>query len=218
MSQKISFFAQFQVFFKNKIKSITCLMHYVALHHWSKLQTNLITIQWVTSKKPPRSSLKLYLLLLWKHLKFQNSRTTNQTWMKLGPYMYQLNTFNIPKMRVSIMGEWDGGVQPKTTRKCHEIKRNLTTYFSAITSFLWSVFFVKFCGTLKLILHPSLWFVILFLKCSSWPKTTGRVLSKKNERHIKNTFMGNTNTLKTFNKICTSMMNVSYFLFENSEQ
>ena len=150
MSQKISFFAQFQVFFKNKIKSITCLTHYVALHHWSKLQTNLITIQWVTSKKPPRSSLKLYLLLLWKHLKFQNSRTTNQTWMKLGPYMYQLNTFNIPKMRVSIMGEWDGGVQPKTTRKCHEIKRNLTTYFSAYYIISMISFFCK------ILRHPQI--------------------------------------------------------------
>ena len=38
-------------------------MHYVTLHHWSKFETNLTTFQWVTSKKPPRSSLKLYLLL-----------------------------------------------------------------------------------------------------------------------------------------------------------
>ena len=33
--QKIGFLAQFQVFFKNKI-TVTCLTHYVALHHWSK--------------------------------------------------------------------------------------------------------------------------------------------------------------------------------------
>ena len=63
MSQKINFLAQFQVFFKNKIKTITCLMHYVTLHHWSKFETNLTTFQWVTFKKPPGSSLKLYLLL-----------------------------------------------------------------------------------------------------------------------------------------------------------
>ena len=73
MSQKIGFLAQFQVFLKNKIKTATCLMHYIALHHWSKFQTNLTTFHCVTSK----SSLKLYFLLVWKHLKFQNSRTTN---------------------------------------------------------------------------------------------------------------------------------------------
>ena len=30
--------AQFQVFFKNKIKTAISLMHYVALRHWSKLK------------------------------------------------------------------------------------------------------------------------------------------------------------------------------------
>ena len=30
-----------------------------------KFQTNLTTFQWVTSKKSPRSSLKLYFLLVW---------------------------------------------------------------------------------------------------------------------------------------------------------
>ena len=34
-------------------------MDYIALHHWSKFKMNLTTFQWVTSKKPPRSSLKL---------------------------------------------------------------------------------------------------------------------------------------------------------------
>ena len=63
LSQKNGFLTQFQVFCKNKIKTITCLMHYVTLHHWSKFETNLTTFQWVTFKKPPRSSLKLYLLL-----------------------------------------------------------------------------------------------------------------------------------------------------------
>ena len=38
-------------------------MHYITLHHWTKFQTNLTTFQCVMSKKPPRSSLKLYLLL-----------------------------------------------------------------------------------------------------------------------------------------------------------
>ena len=64
MSQKIIFLAQFQVFFKNKMKTIMSLMHFNALHHWSKFQTNLTTFQWVTSKKPPKSNLKLHFLLV----------------------------------------------------------------------------------------------------------------------------------------------------------
>ena len=42
--------------------------------------------------------------------------------------MYQLNTFNATKTRVS-MNERVGGRNQKTTRKCHEIKRNLTLTF-----------------------------------------------------------------------------------------
>ena len=40
--------------------------------------------------------------------------------MKLGPDMYQLNTFNITKIRVSMntrVGGGGGGVQPKTHQK-----------------------------------------------------------------------------------------------------
>ena len=55
MSQKINF----QVFFKNKIKTIACLMHYVALHLWSKFQTNLTTFQWVRSKKTAQKQPKI---------------------------------------------------------------------------------------------------------------------------------------------------------------
>ena len=99
--------AQFQVFLRNEIQTITCLMRYVPLNYWSKFQTNLAIFQWITSKKPPRSSLKLYLLLIVPkiaHFKFQNLRTTNRILTKIGPDMYQLNTFNIAKMRVSMNG------------------------------------------------------------------------------------------------------------------
>ena len=42
--------------------------------------------------------------------------------MKLGPDMYYLNTFNIPKDEG--VTKWAGrGHIHKTTRKCHEIKR-----------------------------------------------------------------------------------------------
>ena len=132
MSQKIKFLAWFQVFFKNKMKTVICLMHYNALHHWSKFQTNFSTFQWVTFKKPPRSSLKLNFLLVWKHLKFQNSRTTDQTQMKIGQDMNHLNTFNIPKSEG--VNEWvGGGHNQKTTRKYHEIKR-ISTFTSSKTS------------------------------------------------------------------------------------
>ena len=35
-----------------------------------------------------------------------------------------MNTFNIAKMRVSMNGR--GGSNQKTTKKCHEVKSNLT--------------------------------------------------------------------------------------------
>ena len=132
MSQKIGFWAQFQLFFKNKIKIVTCLMHYVALHYWWKCQTNLTTFQWVTPKKPLRSSLKLYFLLVWKNLKFQDLKTTNNETNKTWPRYVPLYTFNIPKNEG--VNEWiGGGRNQKTTRKCHEIKR-ISTLTSSKTS------------------------------------------------------------------------------------
>ena len=47
--------------------------------------------------------------------------------MKLGPYLYHLNTFNIANNEdVNVWaggGGGGGGCNQKTTRKCHEIKR-----------------------------------------------------------------------------------------------
>ena len=44
--------------------------------------------------------------------------------MKLGPYLYHLNTFNIANNEdVNEWGGGGGGCNQKTTRKCHEIKR-----------------------------------------------------------------------------------------------
>ena len=75
--------------FRKKIKTITYLMHCVTLHHWSKFQTNLTTFPGVKSKKLPRSSLKLYLLLVWKHLKFRNYKSDlNETWPRYVPAEY----------------------------------------------------------------------------------------------------------------------------------
>ena len=38
-----------QLFFENKRKTAICVMHYDALHHWSKFQTSLSTFQWVSA-------------------------------------------------------------------------------------------------------------------------------------------------------------------------
>ena len=52
--------------------------------------------------------------------------------MKLGPYLYHRNTFNIPNNEG--VNEWmGGGCNQKTTRKCHEIKR-ISTLTSSKTS------------------------------------------------------------------------------------
>ena len=45
--------------------------------------------------------------------------------MKLGPYLYHLNAFNIPNNEG--VNEWvGGGCNQKSTRKCQESKRILT--------------------------------------------------------------------------------------------
>ena len=57
-------------------------------------------------KKHPKSSLKSYFLHLRKHLKFENSSTRHQTYMKLGPDMYLLNTFRL--QRNEGVNQWAG--------------------------------------------------------------------------------------------------------------
>ena len=52
--------------------------------------------------------------------------------MKLGPYLYHLNTFNIPN-NDGVNECVGGGRNQKTTRKCHEIKR-ISTLASSKTS------------------------------------------------------------------------------------
>ena len=52
--------------------------------------------------------------------------------MKLEPYLYHLNTFNIPNN--DGVNEWvGGGRNQKTIRKCHEIK-SISTLTSSKTS------------------------------------------------------------------------------------
>ena len=108
--------------FKNKMKIVIYLMHYNALYHWSKFNTNLSIFQWVTSKKTPRSSLKLYILLTWKHLKFQNSRTIRHRW-NLAQTCITWTLFIYQNMRVSINRWAVAGVG--TTKKPPEIVMKL---------------------------------------------------------------------------------------------
>ena len=58
MSQKTSFLAEFRPFLNRTIKTVTCLMHYLVLHHWSKSQTTLTIFGGARAKIPLRSSLK----------------------------------------------------------------------------------------------------------------------------------------------------------------
>ena len=57
-----------------------------------------------TTQKQPKTVLSAGM----KTFEISNSRTTNnQTYMKLGPYLYHLNTFNIPNNEG--VNEWAGG-------------------------------------------------------------------------------------------------------------
>ena len=119
------FLAEFQVFFKNKIKTVTCLMHYVALHHWSKFQINLTKFWWVTSKKPTRSSLKLCFWLVWKHIKFQNlwtaNRDVNETYSRYAPPEHLWYIKN-EKIRVQMNG-WMGVQRKKAPENVMKLRK-----------------------------------------------------------------------------------------------
>ena len=65
----------------------------VALHHWSKFQSNLTQFGGVIPKKPPTSILKSTFLVLRKHLQINNLATTNAILMKLTTIMYLHDTF-----------------------------------------------------------------------------------------------------------------------------
>ena len=58
-------------------------MHWSTLHHWSKFPTDLATLGGggggLIGKKTPENPLKLYFLLVGKHLNIENWRTTNPT-------------------------------------------------------------------------------------------------------------------------------------------
>ena len=97
MCLKTGFLTEFPPFLNSTIKNVTYMIESMVLHYWPKFQTYLIPFWGVMAKKHPKISLKLYFLLLSKYLKLHNSGTTNFINTKLGPDMYHLSTFHLPR-------------------------------------------------------------------------------------------------------------------------
>ena len=98
ISEKFSFLAEFLGIFDIFQKTVIYMMRYLAMHHWRKSGTNSTSsFGGVILEKPPRSSQKLYFLLLRKHLKVYNLTTRNGIMMKLTRIMYLYDTFHLVK-------------------------------------------------------------------------------------------------------------------------
>ena len=84
-------------------------MHSFVLHHCSKFQTILITFQGVTFKKPPRSTVKWYFLLVRKLLK----EKTREMYVRCELNLHDICTISTPfifqKMKVSRRNRYAGG-------------------------------------------------------------------------------------------------------------
>ena len=72
-------------------------MRPLAMDNWWKICANRTSFGEVIVEKPPRSSQKLYFLLLRKHLKVYNLTTRNGIMMKLTRIMYLNDTFHLVK-------------------------------------------------------------------------------------------------------------------------
>ena len=179
-------------------------MHYNTLHYWSKFQTNLTTFQWITSKKPLRSSQKLYftqelqirhkwnlaqIFITWTPLIYQNMRVSitgreggtlkkppenaiklRESWLShyLKPTQIVLkrrgfftaihNHLNLVLTQLEEGGglEPPYGGDPPLYSKLYLLASCWIYIFSAYYIICISIFFVKFCSTLKLILDPPL--------------------------------------------------------------
>ena len=94
-----------------------------AMDNWWKFCTNPTSFGGVILEKPPRSSQKLYFLLLGKHLKVYNLTTTNGIMMKLTSIMYLNDTFHLVKK----LGRNTKGVRG---RKRKTSKNDLQNQFS----------------------------------------------------------------------------------------
>ena len=109
--------------FKISLKTVSYVMCYLEFHCWRNFCTNQISFGGVILEKPPRSSQKLYFLLLRKHLKVYNLTTRNGIMMKLTSIMYLNDTFHLVKK----LGRNTKGVRG---RKRKTSKNDLQNQFS----------------------------------------------------------------------------------------
>ena len=120
MSQKNNFLASFSPFFKTATKTVTYLIQYIAT--LIKIYAKLDHILEFQPKKPPRSRLKWYFLMVRELLKIKNLETTKPISVKLARYMYHLNT-------------WIEGVNWWTAEKC--IKKTTKNAMNLIKCWYW---------------------------------------------------------------------------------
>ena len=101
----------FHHFLNITIKIVTYIIDSMVLIYWQRFPPYLIPFWEVMANKHSEMSLKSGFLLLPKHLKFENSETTNHIRIRLGPDMYHLNTF--PLQRNGGGNIWAGGCASK---------------------------------------------------------------------------------------------------------
>ena len=106
------------MFFKNKIKNhhipdaLCCTASLVKISN--KLDHISVGYIQKTAQKQP----KIIPSACMKTFEISKLENYKSDIMKLRPDTYQLNTFNITKMRVSINGQVDEGRNQKNTKKC----------------------------------------------------------------------------------------------------
>ena len=124
MYLKTVFLSEFPPFLDSTIRIVTYIIQYLVLLYWSTFQAHLSPFWGVMAKKRPKISLKSYFLLLPKHLKFENSGTKNHTCIKLGPDMYHLNTFLLPRNGGVNQWVWGGDAYKKPPKNAIKLPQS----------------------------------------------------------------------------------------------
>ena len=121
-SLKISFLAQFRLFLNTAIKIVVYLMHHLACHHWSKVQTKLNILGssgQKTTQKHPKMTVSTGTKTF-ENLKFKNYRSDIA---KIVHYMYHLNPFHLLKTESINQRE---GTSEKNIKKFQEFIKFLS--------------------------------------------------------------------------------------------
>ena len=121
-SLKISFLAQFRLFLNTAIKIVVYLMHHLACHHWSKVQTKLNILGssgQKTTQKHPKMTVSTGTKTF-ENLKFKNYRSDIA---KIVHYMYHLNPFHLLKTESVNQRE---GTSEKNIKKFQEFIKFLS--------------------------------------------------------------------------------------------